>query len=180
MENNITPFSLVYDSFTQKITDDMYIVLNKIDTDKLMEELLISAIPHFEFPRVNINDYTESYTGDETTYKGVESDYMEVSSFPLLGGCFNCVLSKEEINILATYMVVEWLGQQIASIENIRMKYTGTDFKMTSQANHLHKLMQLKEKYVNEGFHLQRLYKRRKLDENGIYRSTFGTIMDKE
>ena len=77
-------------------------------------------------------------------------------------------------------MVVEWLGQQIASIENIRMKYTGTDFKMTSQANHLHKLMQLREKYVNEGFHLQRLYKRRKLDENGIYRSTFGTIMDKE
>ena len=46
MENNITPFSLVYDSFTQKITDDMYIVLNKIDTDKLMEELLIPKSKH--------------------------------------------------------------------------------------------------------------------------------------
>jgi hypothetical protein len=36
------------------------------------------------------------------------------------------------MNILATYMVVEWLGQQLASVENIRMKYSGSDFKFTS------------------------------------------------
>ena len=74
-------------------------------------------------------------------------------------------------------MIVEWVGQQLASVENVRMKYSGSDFKFTSQANHMQKLLQLKKDYERESFHLQRLYKRRKQDKNGIYRSTFGGIM---
>jgi hypothetical protein len=58
------------------------------------------------------------------------------------------------------------------------MKYSGSDFKMTSQANHMHKLKDLKKEYERVGFHLQRLYKRRKRDDNGIMRSTIGSIMD--
>ena len=75
-------------------------------------------------------------------------------------------------------MVVEWLGQQLATVENTRMKYSGSDFKFTSQANHMSKLLTLKKDYEREGFHLQRLYKRRLKDEDGIMRSTFGTIME--
>ena len=75
-------------------------------------------------------------------------------------------------------MIVEWLSQQLASVENTRMKYSGSDFKFTSQANHMQKLLQLKKDYEREGFHLQRLYKRRKKDKYGIMRSTFGTIMN--
>ena len=74
-------------------------------------------------------------------------------------------------------MIVEWLSQQLASVENSRMKYSGTDFKFTSQANHMQKLLQMKKDYEREGFHLQRLHKRRIADKDGIYRSTFGTIM---
>ena len=74
-------------------------------------------------------------------------------------------------------MIVEWLGQQLASVENTRMKYSGSDFKFTSQANHMAKILTLKQDYEREGFHLQRLYKRRKRDENGIMRSTFDSIM---
>ena len=74
-------------------------------------------------------------------------------------------------------MIVEWLGQQLASIENVRMKFSGTDFKFTSQANHMQKILVVKKDYEREGFHLQRLYKRREKDENGIQRSTFGSIM---
>jgi len=74
-------------------------------------------------------------------------------------------------------MIVEWVGQQLASIENTRMKYSGSDFKFTSQANHMQKLLQMKKDYEREGFHLQRLYKRRKKDETGVYKSTFGSIM---
>lgn len=51
-------------------------------------------------------------------------------------------------------------------------------FKFTSQANHMQKLLQLKKDYEREGFHLQRLYKRRKKDENGIMRSTFGQLRE--
>ena len=75
-------------------------------------------------------------------------------------------------------MVVEWLGQQLASVENTRMKYSGSDFKFTSQANHMAKILTMKADYEREGFHLQRLYKRRKKDEKGIMRSTFGSVME--
>ena len=40
------------------------------------------------------------------------------------------------------------------------MKFSGTDFKFTSQANHMQKLLVVKKDYEREGFHLQRLYKR--------------------
>ena len=40
------------------------------------------------------------------------------------------------------------------------------------------KLLTLKKDYEREGFHLQRLYKRRLRDKNGIMRSTFGQIME--
>jgi hypothetical protein len=41
-------------------------------------------------------------------------------------------------------MVVEWFNQQLASVEVTRMKYSGSDFKFTSQANHMSKLKVLK------------------------------------
>ena len=42
----------------------------------------------------------------------------------------------------------------------------------------MQKLLQMKKDYEREGFHLQRLYKRRFRDVNGIYHSTFGKIME--
>lgn len=149
-----TPFSDIYKSFLSKITDDMYMELTEEDTESLLYDIFLSALPHFEFPRVDIYSFSDE-----------------------MGG-YDIQLSKEEVNIIATYMVVEWLGQQLASVENTRMKYSGSDFKFTSQANHMAKLQSLKTNYEQKGFHLQRLYKRRKADENGIMRSTFGSIME--
>lgn len=179
MENNIsTPFSCVYDSFLAKVTDDMYMELTELETFRMLQELLISAIHKFEFPRVNL-DFEEEYIEDEELYKGVESDGIEVKALVFNGGYFINKLSQEEINIISTYMIVEWLGQQLASVENTRMKYAGSDFKMTSQANHMAKILTIKKDYEREGFHLQRLYKRRVADDKGIMRSTFSTIMSK-
>ena len=171
--NNITLFSLVYDSFLSKITDDMYLELTELDTFRMLEQLLLSAIEKFEFPRIDIWDYQLFEVSDETFYQGAESDYKQVLAIIYSGGYFNNLLTHEEINILAVYMIVEWLSQQLASVENTRMKYSGSDFKFTSQANHMQKLLQLKKDYEREGFHLQRLYKRRVSDGNGIKRSTF-------
>ena len=53
----MTDFSIVYDSFLSKITDDMYLELTELDTFRLLQEILISAIPSFEFPRVDLFDY---------------------------------------------------------------------------------------------------------------------------
>ena len=172
-----TSFSLVYDSFLSKITDDMYLELTEIDTFRMLEQLLLSAIEKFQFPRRDLTDYDLFEIIDERIYNGVESDDQDVPIVIYEGGCFNTRLTHEEINILAVYMIVEWLSQQLASVENTRMKYSGSDFKFTSQANHMQKLLQLKKDYEREGFHLQRLYKRRIPDRRGIMRSTFGVIM---
>jgi hypothetical protein len=56
---------------------------------------------------------------------------------------FSADLTSEEINILAILMMCAWVQRQVTSIENTRMKYSGSDFKMTSQANHLSKLQSL-------------------------------------
>ena len=145
----------------------MYMELTPEDTQKILEELLISALPKFEFPRQDL-DYEVKETQGFDEQGNIAIQYGFVNK-----------LTKEEINIISTYMIVEWIGQQLASIENVRMKYSGSDFKFTSQANHMQKLLQLKKDYEREGFHLQRLYKRRKKDENGVFRSTFGQIMEK-
>ena len=173
---NTTSFSLVYDSFLSKITDDMYLELTELDTFRMLEQLLLSAIEKFEFPRIDIWDYELFQISDEITYNGAESNHKQVPAIVYSGGCFNNLLTHEEINILAVYMIVEWLSQQLASVENTRMKYSGSDFKFTSQANHMQKLLQLKQDYEREGFHLQRLYKRRAPDKNGIMKSTFGLL----
>ena len=173
-----TPFSYIYDSFLSKITDDMYMELTELDTYRMLEELLMSAVHKFEFPRFDITNFEIAYVDDVGTYNGVESDNKEVPVIIYGGGHFNTELSPEEINILSTYMIVEWMRQQLASVENTRMKYSGSDFKFTSQANHKAKILTIKQDYEREGFHLQRLYKRRRKNDNGIMESTFETIMN--
>ena len=179
---NKTLFSLVYDSFLSKITDDMYLELTELDTYQMLEQLLLSAIEKFEFPRVNLNDYELIGITNQIIYNGAESNYQDTIAIIYEGGYFNNYLSHQEINILAIYMIVEWLSQQLASIENTRMKYSGSDFKFTSQANHMQKLLQMKKDYEREGFHLQRLYKRRLKDKNGLHRSSLfllrGALID--
>ena len=71
-----------------------------------------------------------------------------------------------------------WLTRQINSIENTRMKYSGADFKMTSQANHLSKLLSLKTENVREATHAQRLYKRRKFNDDGTVSSNWSSLME--
>lgn len=156
-----TKFSAVYDCFLGKITDDMYMELTPHDTLRDLQSLLIDAIPGFEFPRKNINDYTiavaaQTDTNNDTiTY--IENDIS----------AFNVMLTQEEINILAILMMCGWLQRQVTSIENIRMKYSGSDFKFTSQANHLAKLLTLLTECQRQSHHMQRLYKRRKTDSMG-------------
>lgn len=149
-----TPFRDIYNKFKSMITDDMFMELTPGETDSLLKELLLNSLHNFEFPRVNIYNYNEELEE------------------------YNISLTTEEQNIIAIYMIVGWLSQQLASVENTRMKYSGSDFKFTSQANHMAKLQAMKRDYERRGFHLQRLYKRRQVDKDGIMRSTFGSIME--
>lgn len=73
----------------------------KEDTIKDMQNILVDALPGFEFPRFPLYDYD------------------------LENATFGCHLTSEEINILAVLMYNTWLQRQVASIENTRMKYSG-------------------------------------------------------
>jgi hypothetical protein len=74
----------------------------------------------------------------------IEDDDMGKAPLVLVEkSAFTADLNSEEINILAILMMCAWVQRQVTSIENTRMKYSGSDFKMTSQANHLQKLMGL-------------------------------------
>ena len=173
-----TSFATIYNIFLSRVTADMYMELTELETFRMLQELLVSSIHWFEFPRVNINDYDENEIVDEETYSGVESENKPVKAIIYSGGCFNVPLTTEEINVLSTYMIVEWMGQQLASVENTRMKYSGSDFKFTSQANHMAKILTVQKDYERKGFHLQRLYKRRIVNDNGETKSTIETIME--
>ena len=171
-----TPFSTIYDSFLERVTSDMYMEFTELDTYRMLQGLLLNAIPRFEFPRFDIFDYEEGIV-EEGKYKGIESDNKEVPATLWVGGSFNNELTQEEINILSLCMVVEWLGQQLTTTENTKMKYSGTDFKFTSQANHMAKLKVMIDTYKTDCFKLQRLYKRRKVVD-GKVQSTMSQIVE--
>ena len=138
IQGDPTPFEDIYNRFFGKITDDMYMEWTEEDTKKDLLNILLDAIPGFEFPRFPLYDYDVN------------------------GETFNCHLTSEEINILA-----------------LLMKYSGSDFKMTSQANHLAKLMELKKEAERQAHHMQRLYKRRKMiDNNGSIKSNWSTLRE--
>ena len=186
-----TPFVDVYNRFLGKITDDMYVELTPQDTIRDLRNMLIDAIPGFEFPRHNLYDYviqTEVKDEDKVLTTdfiiGMVWDELPEDSFnaaPRLvieRSEFAAELTSEEINILAILMMTAWVQRQVTSIENTRMKYSGSDFKMTSQANHLQKLLTLLNECHRQSHHMQRLYKRRKIIDNGEYRSNWSVLRE--
>ena len=160
-----TKFATIYNRFLGKITDDMYLELTPEDTVRDLQNLLVDAIPGFEFPRTNLYDYEisvvqmyENEIVEEDFVIGVVwNDSLDLEEIPRVlvdRSCFASELSQEEINILALLMKQAWVQRQVTSIENTRMKYSGADFKMTSQANHLSKLLSLLEESRRDSFHM--------------------------
>lgn len=186
-----TPFVDVYNRFLGKITDDMYVELTPQDTIRDLRNMLIDAIPGFEFPRHNLYDYViQAEIKDEDKVLttdfiiGMLWDEMPEDSLNAVPRVvverseFAAELTSEEINILAILMMQAWVQRQVTSIENIRMKYSGSDFKLTSQANHLSKLVALLKDCKTQSHHMQRLYKRRKIIDNGEYRSNWSVLRE--
>jgi len=148
----MTPFSKVYNAFFNLITDDMYMEISKEQTEADCKGLLEASIPTFEFPRQSL-DYDD-----------------DVDSFPVK-------LTLEEINILAMGMNTIWVQRQVTSVESSRQKFSGADFKLTSQASHLQRLMAMLNQTREEHRRLQMLYSRRRKNRNGTVESTFDLLV---
>ena len=84
-EETPTTFQEMYDFFLAGITDDMFMELTEEDTAAMLEEILMAALPWFEFP--------------------VEKNLM--TSIDLGNKNFGVVLNLEEKMIIRQYMIVE-------------------------------------------------------------------------
>ena len=155
--DEITPtsFQEMYDFFLSGITDDMYMEMTEEDTQEVLEELLISAITSFEFPHWS-NPFILDLENKTFTEK----------------------LTLTEMKVIQCYMISEWIGYQLANVDLVRQKYSGSDFKFTSQASHIKQLTAMKQEYDLKALKMQRLYSRREVDEDGRMRSTMYQIMD--
>ena len=150
----MTPFSSVYDAFFRYITDDMYMEISEEETKADCKDLLLASIPLFEFPNAVIDIGTNADGEDVFTRK----------------------LTLEEQNILAMGMVQIWVQRQMTSIELTRQKFSGADFKLTSQASHLKQLSSLMQKVQDEYRRMLMIYTRHEIVD-GQYKSTFGNFV---
>jgi hypothetical protein len=115
-----TPYTKVFDSFLSKIDDPLYTTLATDEAESDMTSLLNSAIVQFDFPKVSLVDKDDELL------------------------TFTYDLSLSEIEILATLMKLEWVKREIHGIHLLRQQLSSKDFGLTSQANHLKILIELK------------------------------------
>ena len=121
----------VYDAFLSKMLEDEWLNWTDEEREEDWHALLDAAIPYFKFPRVSLD---------------IEDDMFVDEN-----------VSNEEIQILATYMKVEWLNRTILTWENVKPLYVERDF---SQANLIDKLKQLLEREEYKALKLERIYYR--------------------
>ena len=127
----MTSIHKVYDAFLSKMLEDEWLNWTDEEIEADWRQLLDSAIPHFKFPRVDI-------------------DINELD-------CFYGDLSNEEIQILATFMKCEWLNREILTWENIKPLYVERDF---SQANLIDKFNQMLVQEKKNAAKLEAVYYR--------------------
>ena len=126
-----TPFISIYNRFLGKVTDDMYMELTPEDTIRDLQKILIEALPGFEFPRFDLFDYTISQEtvslNNVPTGAFLVKRDLEAGTGVIECSHYNFDLTSEEINILAILMKNVWIERQLVSIENTRMKYSGSE-----------------------------------------------------
>ena len=98
----------VYDAFLAKVNeDDWSQCTSPEDLEWLLKDwraFLNAALPYFKFPRCSL---------------AIDED-LQIFTDSSMG--------NEEIQILATYMKVEWLKRTVDSWENIKTQYDESDF----------------------------------------------------
>ena len=121
-----TPYQTIFDVFINKITDYDFLSLDTADIEEILTKYIKSALVKFKVCKKDLSDRDDNIK------------------------TFNITLTEEEVEILATLMVVEWLSPKINAIELLKQSLSTKDFSMYSQANHLKELRELKKDMRNE------------------------------
>ncbi|MBX4152257.1 hypothetical protein [Paenibacillus lautus] len=113
----MTSFDAIYDVFLSQISDPVF--MEQDSDDQLKHRYLLNSIPRFRKCKKDLSKRDDHEFHEE--------------------------LTDEEVLILGTLMVVEYLNPLIISIENLKQFLSTRDFSMTSQAAHLRQLQELRE-----------------------------------
>lgn len=167
VEYNGTSFFKIYCRFLDKITDEMYMELSLEDTLKNIESIFQDSLAEFDFPKFRIN----SYDKDKVT-----SDAIDEEGNSIVTGAFEDTLTNEEEDLIAEIMLNQWYKRQLATTRLLQMRYSTSDFKQTSQAAHLQRLSALIKDHNKEIYRKQRMYHRRKIDEDGMYYADYDAL----
>ncbi|PAV30171.1 hypothetical protein CIL05_06805 [Virgibacillus profundi] len=121
---NTTSYNEIYEKFLSKIQD--YDLLNEIQTDltfakEMLLDYLKSAHPHFTYASIKFEDVM-----DDTNEQ------------------FTISLSSTEKEILARFMVVEYMSPKLLRTEMFEQKLGSKDFQIFSPGNLLGQLKELR------------------------------------
>lgn len=108
----------------------------------------LSKINDYDFVEMSRQDFNEEFTMKMRSalskclcLKDVKPNYLFEE--------FNKTLDDLEIDIIANWMVVEYLNPKINNIELLRQRLSSKDYKEYSQANHLKELRSLRKDAEN-------------------------------
>lgn len=121
-----TSFKEIYSMFFHKITDFNFLRMEEENIDEICKNYLKKAIIKFRKCKEDLRD---------------RDDINEM---------FNFQVSDEVQEILATLMVVEWATPLVYNIMIMKQFLGDKDFKHYSQANHLEKLILLRDGAIEE------------------------------
>lgn len=135
------------------IDDIVGLFLGKIDDIELATEYTNEEI--IQYVKLKMRSALAKFvTAEDITFDG---EIMDL---------FNRKLEPLEQEIIVSLLVVEWLTPQINSLSIIRQNLNNKEFKKTSQANQLEKLMILKDKSMNEAHYWMNRYPFLKLSKS--------------
>ncbi|HZJ99527.1 MAG TPA: hypothetical protein VFC79_05955 [Tissierellaceae bacterium] len=115
-----TPYYEVDQRFLNKITDDLLLTMSEEGLEKTIYMYRNSAEVRFK-------------KCEKLSTKNEEEKQYDTE------------LTNEELEILSSYMVIEWLRQRINNIRLLKQGMSTKDYTIYSQANHLDTLIKLRK-----------------------------------
>ena len=120
-----TPYSVFDNRFLGKITDDLLLTMSDEGLENTINMYRNSATVRFK--------QCNKFGNRDDELRLYEADF-----------------TNEEIEIVASYMVLEWIRQRINSIELLKQGMSTKDYKTFSQSAHIDSLMKLKKDTESE------------------------------
>ena len=140
-----TSFEEIYEDFLPKTRNYDFLEMSEEELKEHLHDYLVPAIARFHVCRKDLND---------------RDDLLQR---------FNVKLSDLEIEILSNYCLLEHIDSTYVRTQNLlKMNLSSSDFNSFSNANHLDKLMAMRNKYLKENEGLLIRYAWRGAMESGV------------